>query len=402
MPSHEERRVLVAFVGCGLIGKEVLHLFSSALSQQTFTVVSISNSKNTISQSHTTSPLSGDALLALLPASNKTVSPHESPTSASSVTYSSADPLELLTTLTNLHSSTCLPIILMDCTASLSLASLYPNFIASLISIVTPNKKAFSSSQSLWDEINEAQRLPDAGWVYHEGTVGAGLPVISTLRDVVISGDEVQRIEGITSGTLSAVFNAFSKPGGKGSATIKFGEAVRNAREEGLTEPNPAEDLAGSDVARKLTILTRIASLSPSSTSPPFPSLPNGFESIPTETLVPLSLRGISNGDEFIARLSDHDADFDRLRDEAEAAYEVIRYVGQVDRASGVVKCGLQMYPSSHPFATLAGSDNVIAFHTKHYSQRPLVIQGPADFTAAGVLADAFKVAERGGFGIFL
>lgn len=165
------------------------------------------------------------------------------------------------------------------------------------------------------------------------------------------------------------------------------------------------------DVARKLTILARLAAQGPTST--PLPTLPDGFASIETESLIPPPLDSITDGDEFLARLAEHDADFARLRDEAEAADEVIRYVGRIDRLAGVIKCGLQRcfssrlrlsfadadmppvrYPSTHPVAALAGSDNIVSFHTRRYCQRPLIVQGPADHTAAGVLADAFRVAE--------
>ncbi|KAL8286761.1 hypothetical protein RQP46_004289 [Phenoliferia psychrophenolica] len=394
------RGVLVAFVGAGLIGKAVLDLFSTALSQRTFTIISISNSKYTVSQPHSASPpLSGSALLALLPSSSSPTPP----SSPKDITYSSANPSALISTLASLRSSTGLPVLLIDCTASLPLCNLYSTILSSSISIVTPNKKAFSSSHALWEEINLAQRGEGAGWVFHEATVGAGLPVVATLRDLVVTGDEVVKIEGITSGTLSAVFNTFSRPGGKGAGNVKFSEAVRMAREEGLTEPNPAEDLAGQDVARKLTILARLSAQSPpSSLSKPLPLLPKGYESIETQSLIPPALNSITDGDEFVSRLADHDAEFDKLREEAEAANEVIRYVGRIEKDTGVIKCGLQRYPSTHPFATLAGSDNSVAIYTRRYFDSPLIVQGPADHTAAGVLGDAYKVAERAGLGPFL
>lgn len=230
MADSTPRRVLVAFIGAGLIGKEVLHLFSTALSQATFTVISISNSAHTVTQVPGATPLSADELLALLPGSSS-----PAPTSHPLVSYSPANSHALLNDLITLRESTALPILLIDCTASLPLCTLYPAFLTSGISIVTPNKKAFSSSQALWEQIEQARRGDRAGWLYHEGTVGAGLPVVQTLRDLVLTGDEVNKVEGITSGTLSAVFNVFSRPGGRGVGFVAFSEAVRMARDAGLT-----------------------------------------------------------------------------------------------------------------------------------------------------------------------
>lgn len=165
-------------------------------------------------------------------------------------------------------------------------------------------------------------------------------------------------------------------------------------------EPHPADDLSGSDVARKLTILSRLISASPSSL-PALPAFPKGYASLDTQTLIPDALSNVASGDEFVQRLPDFDGEFDKMRSEAAKHGQVLRYVGVIDRETGVVKCGLERYPSSHPFASsLSGSDNIIAFHTARYSQRPLIVQGSgagADVTAMGVVADAIKVAERYG-----
>lgn len=171
--------------------------------------------------------------------------------------------------------------VLVDNTSDQSLANAYPLFLRAGISVVTPNKKAFSSDLSLWRDIFAAAAAGSA-LVYHESTVGAGLPVISTLRDLVATGDEVTRIEGVFSGTLSFLFNTFAPASGTSSA--KWSEVVSQAKQLGYTEPDPRDDLNGMDVARKLTILARIAGLDVQSpTSFPVQSLiPEELASLPS------------------------------------------------------------------------------------------------------------------------
>ncbi|GAA5929577.1 hypothetical protein JCM1841_004984 [Sporobolomyces salmonicolor] len=388
----------VAIIGVGLVGKQVVHQLTSPALGKIFSIVSLSNSKHTVSISPSASALDAAALLSLLPPSSAplpTSSPHPA------ATYTPANPAELVKTLAANARSSKQHTILIDCTSDLSVTELYPVAIASGLSIVTPNKKGFSSSVELWKQIVEAQSAPNAGSVFLEATVGAGLPIISTLRDLLKTSDEVTKIEGVFSGTMSYIFNNFSKPGGGDGP--KFSEIVKIAKENGYTEPHPADDLSGSDVARKLTILTRILSVNPSSLAA-LPDLPEGYASLSTETLIPSALANIASGEEFVAKLPEHDAEFDQLRAEAEKEGKVLRYVGVIDRQSGVVKCGLEKYPASHPFASaLSGSDNIISFSTKRYAASPLIVQGSgagADVTAAGVVGDAIKVAERNGLRI--
>lgn len=159
-------------------------------------------------------------------------------------------------------------------------------------------------------------------------------------------------------------------------------------------EPHPADDLSGSDVSRKLTILSRLV---PSLTD----KLPNGFESVPTHSLTPAPLESVTSGDEYVKRLPEFDADFDALNAEARAQGCVLRYVGVIDAQKGEIKASLERYPKDHPFATsLSGSDNILAFSTERYSKSPLLVQGSgagAEVTAMGVVADLIRVAERRG-----
>ncbi|GAA5873901.1 hypothetical protein JCM8547_008636 [Rhodosporidiobolus lusitaniae] len=400
--SRAVSTVAVAIVGVGLVGKQVIHQLTSPALSKLFSVVSLTNSKHTLSVAPSAASLDANTLLSLLPASSQPL-----PTSSShpAASYTAANPSELVKCLAAQSRSTKQHTILIDCTSDLSVTELYPLAISSGLSVVTPNKKGFSSSDELFKQIVEAQDAPGAGLVYLEATVGAGLPIISTLRDLLKTGDEVTKIEGVFSGTMSYIFNEFSKPAASGSAGPKFSEIVKIAKENGYTEPHPADDLSGSDVARKLTILSRLVSLSPSSLTA-LPSFPEGYASLQTETLIPSALANIASGEEFVEKLPEHDGEFDKLRSDAEKEGKVLRYVGVIDRASGVVKCGLEKYPAAHPFASaLSGSDNIVAFHTHRYSQRPLIVQGSgagADVTAMGVVADAIKIAERYGVRVHL
>jgi len=192
---------------------------------------------------------------------------------------------------------------------------------------------------------------------------------------------------------MSYIFNEFSTATSDGPA---FSSVVAVAREKGYTEPHPGDDLNGYDVARKLTILSRIISSAPTESPSTLSSL-QSFASVQTESLIPTALEGIPTGDEFIARLPEFDNEFADLRKEASRENKVLRFVGVVDVAGGQVKAGLKKYPIDHPFATsLGGSDNIVMFHTERYSPRPLIVQGAgagAAVTAMGVLGDLLKLA---------
>jgi homoserine dehydrogenase len=279
--------------------------------------------------------------------------------------------------------------VLVDNTSDPTLANAYPLFLGKGISIVTPNKKAFSSSLSLWKDIFSAASTGNA-LVYHESTVGAGLPVISTLRDLVATGDEVTRIEGVFSGTLSFLFNQFA-PASPGGSDAKWSEVVAQAKELGYTEPDPRDDLNGMDVARKLTILARIAGLEVESS-----------DSFPIESLIPAKLESLPAGSDgaaqFMRRLGEFDFDMDQVKRKAEEEGKVVRYVGSVDVAAKTVKVGLEKFDKGSAIAGLKGSDNIISFYTARYGDRPLIIQGAGAggaVTAMGVTADLIKVLER-------
>lgn len=255
-------------------------------------------------------------------------------------------------------------VVLVDNTSSEDVARSYPVFLKEKISIVTPNKKGFSGSYQLWKDIFAAASngSGQGGWVFHESSVGAGLPVLSTLRELVDTGDEVTKIEGVFSGTMSFLFNSFMPVGGGGGS---FSAEVKKAKELGYTEPDARDDLNGLDVARKLTILARIAGLEVES--------PTSF---PVQSLIPKELESAKSGDEFLERLPEFDGDMDKLKKEAAAEGKVVRFVGSIDVAQKAVKVGLEKFDHSHPIAALKGSDNIISFYTKRYGSNPLIIQG--------------------------
>ncbi|MGH8150825.1 MAG: bifunctional aspartate kinase/homoserine dehydrogenase I [Steroidobacteraceae bacterium] len=264
--------------------------------------------------------------------------------------------------------------VLIDCTASGEIARHYHGWLASGIHIVTPNKKANSASWDSYRALHEARRSGRAHYFY-EATVGAGLPVIQTLRDLRQTGDEIVSIEGIFSGTLAYLFNKYD-------GTTTFSDIVRDAKQRGYTEPDPRDDLSGMDVARKLIILGREMGL----------ALELGDVRI--ESLVPTGLDGGSS-ETFLQELPRHDAAMlDRLGS-ARARGKVLRYVGRLT-AGGEAAVGLMELDAKHAFANIALTDNVVRFATDRYCDNPLIVQGPGAgpaVTAGGVFADLLRLA---------
>lgn len=306
-----------------------------------------------------------------------------------SLASSTQTPLSIAETIEYLAAAPA-KVVLVDNTSSQAVADAYPAILGRGISIVTPNKKAFTGSYQAWQDIFGAAATSGAK-VYHEASCGAGLPLISTVKDLVETGDEITHIEGIFSGTLSFLFNSFAPAttadAASPSPSPSWSAEVAKAKALGYTEPDPRDDLNGMDVARKLTILARLAGLPVAS--------PTAF---PVESLIPAELASAASGDEFLARLPAFDAQMEAVKAAAEKEGKVVRYVGSVDVAAGQCKVGLQSFDRAHPFAALKGSDNIFSFHTKRYGSNPLIIQGAGaggDVTAMGVTADLIKVLSQ-------
>ncbi|MFM8845854.1 MAG: bifunctional aspartate kinase/homoserine dehydrogenase I, partial [Gammaproteobacteria bacterium] len=264
--------------------------------------------------------------------------------------------------------------VIIDCTASGEVAKHYPAWLAAGIHIVTPNKKANSAPMAFYRSLRDARR--DGGTHYlYEATVGAGLPVIQTLRDLRETGDEVTSIEGIFSGTLAYLFNVYD-------GSRSFSEIVLDAKQRGYTEPDPRDDLSGMDVARKLIILGREMGLSLE------------MSEVKVESLVPAGLEQGSI-EEFLTRLPQHDGTMKTRFEAARARGKVLRYVGRLT-ASGTATVGVVEFDAKHAFANIALTDNVVRFATARYNNNPLIVQGPGagpEVTAGGIFADLLRLS---------
>jgi aspartokinase/homoserine dehydrogenase 1 len=263
-------------------------------------------------------------------------------------------------------------VALVDCTASEELSHAYSLFVDANMHIVTPNKKAnvlpLQQYKTLIQKLKEKQKF-----FLYEANVGAGLPVISTLQDLIASGDTIKKIEGILSGTLSYLFNSYD-------GLRPFSELVREAHKLGFTEPDPRDDLGGEDVARKLLILARQIGWE------------MNLKDIDVQNLVPPNLRRLST-EQFLGRFSLADKVFQKKYDKAHSRGCVLRYVARLANHRG--NAGLIEIPREHPFAHTKGSDNIFAFTTDRYARTPLIVQGPgagAEVTAAAVFSDILKL----------
>ncbi len=289
-----------------------------------------------------------------------------------------SQPLDLDAFTEHLLSARLPHTLIIDCSGSADVADRYAGWLAAGIHVVTPNKQAGSGPLARYQAIREAAAAAGARFRY-EATVGAGLPVITTLRDLVDTGDEVSAIAGIFSGTLAWLFNKYD-------GSVPFSELVAQARSMGYTEPDPRDDLSGVDVARKLVILAREAGHALS------------LADVAVESLVPEALRQASVED-FMARLHEVDAAFAQRLAEARARGHVLRYVAQFSPGQAP-SVGLVELPADHAFANLRLTDNVVQFTTRRYCENPLVVQGPGagpEVTAAGVFADVLRVAAGEG-----
>jgi aspartokinase/homoserine dehydrogenase 1 len=262
---------------------------------------------------------------------------------------------------------------LVDCTAGPSIVDAYSAFIDANLHIITPNKWANALPWRRYATLMEHLERRKKHFLF-EANVGAGLPVVSTLRDLIASGDEIVRIEGILSGTLSYLFNTYD-------GSVPFSRLVREAHRMGYTEPDPREDLSGMDVARKLLILARQIGAT------------IDLDEVRVDSLVPRPLARGRFSEQVLNALARYDGEMMKRFARADSRGNVLRYVGTLQ--NGRAEAGLREYPRNHAVTSAKGSDNVIAFTTKRYAGTPLVVQGPgagADVTAMGVFSDVLKL----------
>ncbi|KAI9224379.1 homoserine dehydrogenase-domain-containing protein [Blastocladiella britannica] len=375
---------VVALIGPGLVGSAVLGQLAAPALSPLFRVVAVASSRHAVLVS---SPTDSAALAA------------RDFTTAPLATHPSARPLtSLVDVVAHLQATASaaggVPAIVVDCTAHDGVAAHYAAWLAAGTHIVTPNKRGFAGDVSQYAAIKAAARIPTgtsnsptAGLLFHESTVGAGLPLLSTIADLVDTGDQITSIEGVFSGTLSYLFNEFSTAA-LAAPSEPFSSIVTKAKALGYTEPDPRDDLNGMDVARKVVILARAAGLSLS------------LQDVRVHNIVPSALRDVPDASAFLAGLPAYDAEMAALHTSAHASGAVLRYVGSVDVTTGTAKVDLVPCQGGHPLAGLRGADNLVLIKSKRFA-RGLVIQGAGagdDVTAFGVTSDLLKVVRTASY----
>ncbi|MEQ9404437.1 MAG: bifunctional aspartate kinase/homoserine dehydrogenase I [Cyclobacteriaceae bacterium] len=356
--EHEIRRINLFMVGAGNVGKELL---KQVKKQQAYLlkehhldvrVIALANSKKMIFEEETEG-------INLSEWEDKL---------KEGATYSIDSFIDKMDQI-NLRNS-----IFLDVTASGEIAEKYPSILKKSISIATPNKVAATASHSEFLNLKQLERKFKAQFLF-ETNVCAGLPVISTLRDLVKSGDRIHKIQAVLSGTLNFLFNNYD-------GTEKFVAIVRRAKEEGYSEPDPRLDLSGEDVKRKILILARESGYAME------------MDDVSGESFVPETCMNAKNIEGFFSELGKQESHFKELLQKAKESTCKIRYVATLE--NGKAKTELQFVKSNHPFYNLEGSDNIVLFYTDRYSNQPLVVKGAgagAEVTASGIFADIMRIS---------
>jgi len=266
--------------------------------------------------------------------------------------------------------------IFVDCSADKDIVQHYYPLLDSNISIVTPNKVANSGTYAQYQALQQITQKRNVKFLY-ETNVGAGLPIINTLQGLINSGDEIHKIEAVLSGTLAFIFNSFS-------VGQKFVDVVKDAKAKGYTEPDPRDDLSGTDVARKILILAREAGHQLE------------FKDVEINKLLNEACLAAPSVEDFYTALDADNSRFEQLLLEAEGKDQALRFIATLE--DGKASIGLKSVSKSHPFYNLSGSENIVSFTTERYKNNPLVVKGPgagAEVTAMGVFADIISLSSN-------
>nr|WP_299345523.1 bifunctional aspartate kinase/homoserine dehydrogenase I [Allomuricauda sp.] len=265
--------------------------------------------------------------------------------------------------------------VFVDNTASEYIAETYPDYLKNSISVVTCNKIACSSDFEYYKNLKQLSKKYGAAFLF-ETNVGAGLPIIDTLKHLIVSGDRVRKIQAVLSGSLNFIFNTFDE-------TTTFHDVVKQAQKEGYTEPDPTIDLSGIDVMRKILILAR----------------ESGFrldiDDIENDAFLPKESLETDSNEAFFESLKKYESDFQDILHEAKQSSSKLKYVAEFE--DGKAKVGLNHIPKGHDFYNLEGSDNVVLFYTDRYTNQPLIIKGAgagAEVTASGIFADIIRIGN--------
>ena len=265
--------------------------------------------------------------------------------------------------------------IFVDITANESIANVYDQFLRENVAVVTCNKIACSSAFENYNNLKQLSRKYNAPFLF-ETNVGAGLPIIDTLKHLIASGDKVNRINAVLSGSLNFIFNNFSE-------NYNFHDVVKEAGVQGFTEPDPKIDLSGVDVARKILILIRESGYAME------------MEDIVNNSFLPAECMNTNNNEDFFKSLTANAAHFDNLLAEAKQKNSRLKFVASFENGNASV--GLQFIPSDSPFYNLEGKDNIVQFYTDRYVDQPLLIKGAgagAAVTASGIFADVIRIGN--------